>query len=130
MKPVQIEDRYDITVEADFVARVPMPVVTVIPNNVDLEPFELGYEDTIVFNMTNHGLIRAHNLSLEMPKEHPFLQFEDHPDLGSLEAETSIVVSVKVSRKPGNARTKRWVRVVLFVAKTIYSVREKNNLCL
>ncbi len=116
--PVQYEDKYDITIEADFETRVPMPVVTVQPNDIDLEPYELGYKDTINFNVTNHGLIRADNVSISLPLGHPFLAFEGPEDLGSLDAQTSIIVPVSVKRKE---RVKRvaWVWV-LYAAEIIY----------
>ncbi len=95
----RIEDKYEIKLETSFVTRVPMPVVTIEPTTVDLEPYELGYESSIAFNVTNQGLIRADALSLTMPTGHPFLEFDSFPELGDLEAQTSILVTVGVRRK-------------------------------
>ena len=53
-----------------------MPVVTIEPAMVNTIPFELEEIDTINFNITNHGLIRADNLRLNLPKNHPYLKFE------------------------------------------------------
>ena len=50
-----------------------------------------------------------------------FSRFDDFPDLGSIEAETSISVTVKVGRKSGNRR-KRGLPAVLYFGKVIYSV--------
>ena len=53
-----------------------MPVVTIEPVKVNTIPYEEGREDTIVFTITNHGLIRADNVRLLLPTAHPFLNFQ------------------------------------------------------
>ena len=40
--PVEFQDTYVLTIEADFVTHVPVPVVTVTPREFDLEELELG----------------------------------------------------------------------------------------
>ena len=97
--PTTFEETYTITLEADFVTHVPIPVVTITPRELSLEPYELGYEDTIQYNITNHGLIRADDVQFELPSGHPFLEFSsDIENLGSLDALTSIIVPVRVTR--------------------------------
>ena len=97
--PTTFEETYTVTLEADFETHVPIPVVTITPRDISLEPYELGYEDTIQYNITNHGLIRADDVHFELPSGHPFLQFStDVEDLGSLDALTSIIVPVRVTR--------------------------------
>ena len=97
--PTTFEETYTVTLEADFVTHVPIPVVTITPREVSLEPYELGLEDTIQFNITNHGLIRADDVSLQLPTGHPFLKFSvDIEEFGSLDALTSIIVPVTVTR--------------------------------
>ncbi len=127
VRPKPIRDRYEFRVKADFKARVPMPVVTVTPNNIDLEPYKLGYEDTIVFNVTNHGLIKADALGLEMPMNHPFLEFDEFPELGDLEALSSVSVVVNVRRKQPQDRIIQAVHWIVYGAKVYYSVRIKQN---
>ncbi len=104
--PTTFEETYIVTLEADFETHVPIPVVTITPREVSLEPYELGYEDMIQFNVTNHGLIRADDVNFELPDGHPFLEFTTEvEDLGSLDALTSIIVPVRVTR--ADAREKR-----------------------
>ena len=97
--PTTFEETYTVTLEVDFVTHVPIPVVTITPRDVSLEPYELGLEDTIQYNITNHGLIRADYVRFQLPTGHPFLKFSTEiEDFGSLDALTSIIVPVKVTR--------------------------------
>ena len=97
--PTTFDETYTVTLEADFVTHVPIPVVTITPQEVSLEPYELGLEDTIQYNITNHGLIRADDVGFQLPSGHPFLQFSTEiEEFGSLDALTSIIVPVKVTR--------------------------------
>ena len=97
--PTTFEETYTVTLEADFVTHVPIPVVTITPRDISLEPYELGLEDTIQYNITNHGLIRADYVRFQLPTGHPFLEFSTEvEDFGSLDALTSIIVPVKVTR--------------------------------
>ena len=98
--PVTFEDTYMLTLEADFETNVPIPVVTVFPTEFDLEELELGFVDSIQLNVTNHGLIRADNVSINLPTNHPFLEFTiDNDILGNLEALSSITAIVHISRR-------------------------------
>ena len=67
--PVEYQDTYVLTIEADFVTHVPIPVVTVTPSEFDLEELELGFISSIQLNITNHGLIRANDTSIELPND-------------------------------------------------------------
>ena len=117
--PTTFDETYTITLEADFETHVPIPVVTITPTELSLEPYELGLEDTIQYNITNHGLIRTDDVSFELPDGHPFLEFStDVEDIGSLDALTSIIVPVKVTRVEG--REKR--NVGSCVAALFYAV--------
>ena len=53
-----------------------MPVVTIEPAKINTIPYEEEQEDTIEFTITNHGLIRADNVRLVLPDQHPYLNFE------------------------------------------------------
>ena len=98
---------------------MPQPVVTVTPTEIELEELELGLVDTIQFNITNHGLIRAEDVQFELPNDHPFLKFTTNANnLGSVEALSSIIVSVQVSRK---TREKRGIIQVIYVINIVYS---------
>ena len=117
--PTTFDETYTVTLEADFETHVPIPVVTITPRDLSLEPYELGLEDTIQYNITNHGLIRADDVEFELPEGHPFLEFStDIEDIGSLDALTSIIVPVKVTRVDG--REKR--SVASCVSALIYAV--------
>ena len=85
--PTTFDETYTITLEAYFETHVPIPVVTIIPTELSLEPYEPGLEDTIQYNITNHGLIRTDDVSFQLPDGHPFLEFStDVEDIGSLDA--------------------------------------------
>ena len=98
--PVEFQDTYVLTIEADFVTHVPVPVVTVTPREFDLEVLELGFISSIQLNITNHGLIRANDTSIELPNDHPFLEFSvPSRELGYLEPLSSTIVTIQISRK-------------------------------
>ena len=98
--PVQIEDTYTVTIEADFETQVPIPVVTVSPTVIDLDELELGLVTSFQLNITNHGLIRADDVSMQLPDNHPFLMFTtNNEQLGDLEALSSVIVVVQTSRR-------------------------------
>lgn len=61
-------------------------------------------ETSYNYEVTNHGLIRADNLVLDLPKSHPFLVFSWDAPLGDVDANTTVVVPVRVYRKPGTRR--------------------------
>ena len=110
-----------MTLEADFVTHVPIPVVTITPREVSLEPYELGLEDTIQYNITNHGLIRADDVGFQLPTEHPFLEFTTEiEDFGSLEALTSIIVPVKVTRVDGREK-RNLASCIVYAIRVAYS---------
>ena len=97
--PITFQDVYSISVEADFETRVPIPVVTVTPNEINLLELEAKHLDSFQLNITNHGLIRADNVGIQFPR-HPFLEFStDAEYLGSLEPLSSIIVSINSTRK-------------------------------
>ena len=98
--PVQVQDTYIVTIEADFETQVPIPVVTVSPTVIDLDELELGLVTSFQLNITNHGLIRADDVSMQLPNNHPFLVFTtNNEELGDLEALSSVIVVVQTSRR-------------------------------
>ncbi|XP_052073342.1 uncharacterized protein LOC127711354 isoform X2 [Mytilus californianus] len=101
--PTTVEDKYEITLDSTFETFVPMPVVTIEPNKLDTMPFETEERDSIDFNITNHGLIRADNLRFSLPTGHPTLQFQSTVDvIGDLAAKSSVIITVKITLKSGN----------------------------
>ncbi|KAL3847724.1 hypothetical protein ACJMK2_018620 [Sinanodonta woodiana] len=110
--PTTVQDVYIITLESTFETFVPMPVVTIEPAKVNTIPYELGEVDTIEFTITNHGLIRADNLRFSLPTSHPYLNFKSVIEsIGSIEANTTIIVPVKATLK---SKTKRNVAAAAF----------------
>ena len=117
--PVTYQDTYVLVIEADFETNVPIPVVTVTPTEVDLEELELGFETSFQVNITNHGLIRAENVGLEFPNDHPFLKFSTSiSELGHLEPLSSVIVTVQVSRR---SIQKRYVIWAIYIIRILYS---------
>lgn len=57
--PTEIDDVYIFTLEADFETHVPVPILTIEPNVLDLRVLECTPFTRIDFNITNHGFIRA-----------------------------------------------------------------------
>ena len=97
--PITFQDVYAISIEAEFETRVPVPVVTVTPNEINLLELEASLLDSFQLNITNHGLIRADNVGIQFPS-HPYLEFStDAEYLGSLEPLSSIIVSINSTRK-------------------------------
>ena len=118
--PVEFQDNYVLTIEADFVTHVPVPVVTVTPREFDLEELELGFFSSVQLNITNHGLIRANDVSIQLPNDHPFLEFTiPSRELGYLDPLSSTIVTVKISRK--TVQKRRGSVAELYTATVIYS---------
>ena len=103
--PVEFQDNYIFTIEADFVTHVPMPVVTVTPTEIDLEALELGLVSSFQINITNHGLIRANDTTLLLPASHPFLEFStNNNDLGYIDPLSSVIVNIRASQMHSQKR--------------------------
>ncbi|MGP1345991.1 MAG: CARDB domain-containing protein [Phycisphaerales bacterium] len=66
--PTEIEDEYIITIQAEFEAFVPAPVVVVEPTYVNLNELP-GPVAQIEFTLTNYGLITAEDVSLDIPEQ-------------------------------------------------------------
>ena len=97
--PTTYQDIYVVSIEADFQTNVPIPVVTVDPTTINLDDIEAGFITSFQINVTNHGLIRADNVNIELPT-HPSLKFSTNSEfLGHLEPLSSVIVSVNSSRK-------------------------------
>ena len=117
--PITFEDTYTLIVEADFQTHVPIPVVTVTPTEIDLDNLERGFVNSIQLNITNHGLIRANAVNIQLPHNHPFLEFTTiTDDLGDLEPLSSVIVTVETSRKKVE---KRGIIVTIYLINIVYS---------
>lgn len=96
--PTAIQDQYDITLTTKFETHVPMPVVTIdMPKDMP----QLSGSETYAFNvtLTNHGLIAAENVELNLPKEDPEYEFVTNYVTANLNAQSSIQVPVIMRRR-------------------------------
>ena len=106
--PVTVEDVYVIPVVTEFETHVPIPVVTVDPTEINLADLKSGRLTSIQINITNHSLVRADNVSLQLPT-HPSLVFSttNEEELGNLEPLSSVIVTVRSSTRPVQKRASR-----------------------
>ena len=117
--PVTYRDVYVLSIEADFETNVPIPVVTVTPTEINLDDIETGLISSFQLNVTNHGLIRADNVGIQLPT-HPSLEFSTSTEfLGHLEPLSSVLVSVHSSRRAIQKRNT--VSRVLYLINFVYS---------
>ena len=118
--PIQFQDNYVLTIEADFVTHVPIPIVTVSPEEIDLEELELGFVTSFQLNITNQGLIRANGSRIQLPTDHPFLEFNSTMmELGFIEPLSSVTVTVHVYRRPRITRNQ--VVWVIYAINVLYN---------
>ena len=118
---VTYEDTYSLVIEADFETNVPIPVVTVTPMEFDLDELERGFIDSIQLNITNHGLIRADDVEIQLPTTHPFLEFSiANEDLGNLNPLTSIIATVRITRRHVQKRAAPAV-VLVYAIQVLHS---------
>jgi hypothetical protein len=101
VEPTQIEDRYKVTIETTFETNVPLPVLTMTPNVIDLA--EITADETIVnVTITNEGLLATNDANLSYPT-HPKWEFTPLvTDIGVLPAKSSITIPVRIRKIPLN----------------------------
>jgi subtilase family serine protease len=99
VEPIQIEDRYRITVETVFETNVPAPVVTVEPASLDVSDLStLGQTKVVNMTIENHGFIAADHGAFQF-SSHPFYEITPLvPVVGLLPAKSSLVVPVTIRR--------------------------------
>jgi len=96
--PTEIEDRTRIVIETVFETVVPLPVVTMEPAFIDLSELPDG-ESQIEVRISNHGLIAAPNVRLELPTEGGVTFESLVTELGTLPANSSVTVPI-IIRQP------------------------------
>ena len=96
---IEIEDRYRITIETEFEANVPAPVVTISPPVIDVaDVLVVGQVKQVNMTIQNHGLIAVDNTRLNFGT-HPFYSIEPLiKDIGRLGAKSSLTIPVTVRR--------------------------------
>lgn len=73
---ITLDDTYEIVLSATFETDVPAAVVTIEPVSAtlpDMQPGDVFYGE---FTLTNHGLIRADNVTTDFPSEDAFFRYE------------------------------------------------------
>jgi|GEM_PF-4797635 len=98
--PTSIQDQYDITLTSEYETHVPVPVVTIdMPKKMP----QLSNNEVYAFNatLTNHGLIAANDLELEIPTD-PEYEFITNYVMADLQAQQSIQVPFIMQRKKDN----------------------------
>jgi len=98
VEPTAIEDQYDVTLVTQFETNVPMPVVTIdMPKDMPA----LSGTETYAFNvtLTNHGLIAAENVQLNLPTQDVEYEFVTNYVAGTLAAQQSIQIPVIMKRR-------------------------------
>ncbi|MFA0810690.1 fibronectin type III domain-containing protein [Microbulbifer epialgicus] len=73
---INLEDRYEIKLEATFETQVPVAVVMLDPISVTLPDMQKGDVFTGELSLTNYGLIRAESMSGSLPTGNDAVSFE------------------------------------------------------
>ncbi len=112
VEPTEIEDVYDIVINADYETNVPRPVVTINgPTRVDGGSLAVGESLLFYLTLTNHGLMDALNTQLLLPENNPYWSFKAlaYTEPFTLGANQSVVVPVQLTRisYPSNTQL-RW----------------------
>jgi hypothetical protein len=103
--PTDIQDRTRITIETEFEAYVPMPVITVEPPLIDLADYTAEVTQ-LDMKVVNHGLIAAKDAKLTF-EQHPEWSIEPLVEaLGDIPARGSFTVPVIIRKlSPGAPRS-------------------------
>ena len=97
--PTTIEDRYEVVLHTIFKTDVPGAVVVMEPASVtlpDMDPGEVFHGE---IKLTNHGLVRADQMNLNLPSSDEYLLFETLVDVPeTLEAKEEVTIPYRVTR--------------------------------
>ena len=92
-----IQDTYEIVLTTTFETDVPAAVVVIEPGSVTLPNMAVGEIYYGAIRLTNHGLIRADNLTFNLPGEDAYFRYEFPDGLPtSLQAYESVLVPYRV----------------------------------
>jgi subtilase family serine protease len=95
--PTAVQDSYIFTVDSTFETQVPIPVVTIEPASIDLSQYP-DTEFQVLLTISNHGLIDAEDVKLNIPSTSRLQLTPLVSDLGKLKANTSLTVPMMVKR--------------------------------
>lgn len=76
VREITIQDRYEITLNATFETDVPAAVVVMQPASVNLPKMNAGDVYYGELTLTNHGLVRAENVTQKLPRSDSFFRYE------------------------------------------------------
>ena len=96
-----IQDTYQIQLQTTYATDVPAPVVTITAPSSIPTP-ELGQSASFNVTITNHGLIAAQDVTLDLPTDPEYTFSALSTNIGTLPAESSVVVPITVTN--GSAR--------------------------
>ncbi|WP_223834279.1 putative Ig domain-containing protein [Spirosoma profusum] len=98
--PTTVEDQYETVLEATFETNVPIPVVTIeMPN--EMPELSTGQSYQFMVTLTNHGLITAEEVTLNLPTTDSEYEFITNYLPGDLLAKQSIQIPVVMRRRSG-----------------------------
>lgn len=100
--PTQVPDVTKLTLTTTFETNVPKPVLTIEPNHIVLTENDPP-ERQVLFTLTNHGLIRADDVTLNFASTGPHSVEVLSSDLGDLAAKASITVPAIIRYNPNAA---------------------------
>ena len=92
-----IQDTYQIQLQTTFQTDVPAPVVT-ITAPAAIPTLQPGQSATFNVTITNHGLIAAQGVTLDLPTDPEYTFTALSNDIGVVPAESSVVVPITVTR--------------------------------
>ncbi len=93
-----VTDNYSIVLDSTFETNVPVPVVTINPPTLDFADLGYGQSKIIDVTMTNHGLIAAQDVSLDLPSPPGYVitpLVNSLPEIGAMD---SVQVPVTITR--------------------------------
>ncbi|MGI9303891.1 MAG: Ig-like domain-containing protein [Gammaproteobacteria bacterium] len=76
VREITLEDRYEINLRSTFETDVPAAVVVAQPTSVNLPTLRPGDVFHGEFTLTNHGLIRADEVRIELPPQDQYFRYE------------------------------------------------------
>ncbi len=95
-----IQDTYQIQLDTTFATDVPAPVVTITAPSA-IPTLVPGQSATFNVTLTNHGLIAAQDVTLNLPTDMEYTFTALSTDIGVIPAESSVVVPVTVTEQGG-----------------------------
>ncbi|MDH7602642.1 MAG: fibronectin type III domain-containing protein, partial [Armatimonadota bacterium] len=98
VEPIMIEDKYRVVLEATFETHVPAPVVTIEPRT-QVVPVVEGQTAVSYITVTNHGLISAHEVEVQINDTQNWYVTPAIRKIGELPAMTSVRIPIYVRSK-------------------------------